>query len=112
MSEEQISNVDTGNFSTGMEPSIESTTAQATVKLETPVIEETPSLNPLPSANGGESLADIIGGSQVRKYLNKNVTPYLLQGMRNIANEQPQEPLKVLGEYLIEENNRLKQEKH
>ena len=72
---------------------------------------ETP-LSPIEKATSTDSklMADIVGGSQVRKYLNANVTPYLLQGMRQIANEQPQEPLKALGEYLIEMNTKLQEE--
>nr|6BX3_M Chain M, COMPASS component SDC1 [Saccharomyces cerevisiae S288C]6BX3_N Chain N, COMPASS component SDC1 [Saccharomyces cerevisiae S288C] len=40
-----------------------------------------------------------------RKYLNTNVTPHLLAGMRLIAVQQPEDPLRVLGEYLIEQSN-------
>lgn len=72
---------------------------------------ETP-LSPIEKATStdSKSMADIVGGSQVRKYLNANVTPYLLQGMRQIANEQPQQPLKALGEYLIETNRKQQEE--
>lgn len=72
---------------------------------------ETP-VSPIDKSSSTDSriMADIVGGSQVRKYLNANVTPYLLQGMRQIANEQPQEPLKALGEYLIEMNKKLQEQ--
>ncbi|QHS72648.1 Sdc1p [Saccharomyces paradoxus] len=53
-------------------------------------------------------LATTVGGSQTRKYLNANVTPHLLAGMRLIAVQQPDDPLRVLGEYLIEQSNILK----
>ncbi|SMN22253.1 similar to Saccharomyces cerevisiae YDR469W SDC1 Subunit of the COMPASS (Set1C) complex, which methylates lysine 4 of histone H3 and is required in chromatin silencing at telomeres [Maudiozyma saulgeensis] len=111
MSEEQTNNTDIGKLATDAQSIAENTNIQAEVKLETPVAAEIPTPSPLPSLNEGKSLADIIGGSQVRRYLNENVTPYLLQGMRDIANEQPNEPLRVLGEYLIKENDRLKQER-
>lgn len=72
---------------------------------------ETP-VSPIEKSSSTDSkiMAEIVGGSQVRKYLNANVTPYLLQGMRQIANEQPQEPLKALGEYLIEMNKKLQEQ--
>lgn len=54
------------------------------------------------------NLAATVGGSQTRKYLNTNVTPHLLAGMRLIAVQQPEDPLRVLGEYLIEQSNILK----
>lgn len=46
-------------------------------------------------------LMNTIGGSQTRRYLNEHVTPALLDGIRKIAIEQPNDPLRVLGEYLI-----------
>lgn len=54
--------------------------------------------------NSKLNLATTVGGSETRKYLNTYVTPYLLNGMRMIAKEQPDEPLKILGQYLIEQN--------
>ncbi|KAK9447608.1 Dpy-30 motif-domain-containing protein [Limtongia smithiae] len=44
------------------------------------------------------------GGAPLRRYLNDNVTPTLLSGMRMIAREQPTNPLEVLGNYLIEQS--------
>ncbi|CAI4057754.1 hypothetical protein SUVZ_02G5750 [Saccharomyces uvarum] len=49
-------------------------------------------------------LASTVGGSQTRKYLNTNVTPHLLAGMRLIAVQQPDDPLRTLGEYLINQS--------
>lgn len=37
----------------------------------------------------------------IRIYLNENITPVLLEGMKLIARERPPNPLQVLGEYLI-----------
>ncbi|KAI1107837.1 hypothetical protein F4804DRAFT_296082 [Jackrogersella minutella] len=46
-------------------------------------------------------------GAPVRQYLNSKVTGPLLDGMKIIAKEQPQEPLRVLGEYLIQRSKDL-----
>lgn len=54
------------------------------------------------------SLGDIVGGSSTRRYLNDRVTPVLLEGMRRIAIEKPNDPLRVLGEYLIAESEKRK----
>lgn len=50
------------------------------------------------------NLSETVGGSQTRKYLNQKVVPHLLNGMRLIATEKPQDPLRVLGEYLIKQS--------
>ncbi|KAH7034963.1 uncharacterized protein B0I36DRAFT_317314 [Microdochium trichocladiopsis] len=42
-----------------------------------------------------------VHGAPVRQYLNQNVTGVLLEGMKQIARDQPQDPLRVLGEYLL-----------
>lgn len=47
------------------------------------------------------NLSETVGGSQTRRYLNETVVPHLLDGMRLIAKEKPDDPLRVLGEYLI-----------
>ncbi|KAK6531901.1 COMPASS (complex proteins associated with Set1p) component [Orbilia ellipsospora] len=47
---------------------------------------------------GGEKGA----GAPVRQYLNEFVTPYLLEGMKMLAKEQPPNPLETLGRYLIQ----------
>ena len=53
------------------------------------------------------NLPETVGGSQTRKYLNQNVVPHLLNGMRLIATEV-QDPLRVLGEYLIKQSESSK----
>lgn len=50
------------------------------------------------------NVTETIGGSSTRKYLNQFVTPTLLKGMRIIAKDKPENPLKTLGEYLIRES--------
>ncbi|KAI5466270.1 hypothetical protein BGZ63DRAFT_420772 [Mariannaea sp. PMI_226] len=41
-------------------------------------------------------------GDSTRRYLNMKVTGVLLEGMKQLAKEQPSDPLRVLGEYLIQ----------
>ncbi|KAI0113993.1 hypothetical protein GGR51DRAFT_505157 [Nemania sp. FL0031] len=41
-------------------------------------------------------------GAPVRQYLNSRVTAHLLEGMKQLAKDQPKDPLRVLGEFLIE----------
>lgn len=40
-------------------------------------------------------------GAPTRQYLNSKVTGALLEGMKVLAKEQPQDPLRVLGEFLL-----------
>ncbi|KAJ9137844.1 hypothetical protein NKR23_g8852 [Pleurostoma richardsiae] len=46
-------------------------------------------------------------GAPVRQYLNGNVTGPLLEGMKMIAKEQPKDPLRVLGQFLIDRSKEL-----
>ncbi|KAI1383290.1 uncharacterized protein F4822DRAFT_420077 [Hypoxylon trugodes] len=46
-------------------------------------------------------------GAPVRQYLNSKVTGPLLDGMKIIAKEQPKDPLRTLGEYLIQRSKDL-----
>ncbi|OMP87640.1 COMPASS component SDC1 [Diplodia seriata] len=41
-------------------------------------------------------------GSPTRVYLNQNVTPHLLEGMKKLALEEPEKPLKWLSNFLAE----------
>lgn len=50
--------------------------------------------------------SEIIGGAPVRQWLNEKVTPSLIQGMRIISKDQPDDPLRVLGEFLIQESKK------
>lgn len=54
------------------------------------------------------NLSETIGGSKTRKYLNETITPHLLNGMRLIAVEKPDDPLRALGDYLIKQSEILK----
>lgn len=58
---------------------------------------------------GGNNTGVITGegkgaGAPVRQYLNEFVTPYLLEGMKIIARDQPANPLEALGRYLIQQS--------
>ncbi|RYC54406.1 hypothetical protein CHU98_g11806, partial [Xylaria longipes] len=46
-------------------------------------------------------------GAPTRQYLNSKVTPHLLDGMKNIAKNRPKDPLRVLGEFLLERSKEL-----
>ncbi|KAI0596999.1 hypothetical protein F4775DRAFT_271273 [Biscogniauxia sp. FL1348] len=46
-------------------------------------------------------------GAPVRQYLNSKVTGTLLEGMKVLAKEQPKDPLRVLGEYLLQRSKEL-----
>ncbi|OQE40375.1 hypothetical protein PENCOP_c006G04116 [Penicillium coprophilum] len=50
------------------------------------------------------------GGAPARVYLNEKVVPYLLDGMKSVAREQPANPLRVLGEFLLQKSNELEGE--
>lgn len=49
-----------------------------------------------------EPVYEMVGGSSLRQYLNKHLTEHLLEGLRIVSQEKPANPLKRLGEYLIE----------
>lgn len=46
-------------------------------------------------------------GAPTRQYLNGKVTGVLLDGMKQLAKEQPKDPLRVLGEYLLQRSREL-----
>ncbi|KAI2629655.1 hypothetical protein GGR54DRAFT_635838 [Hypoxylon sp. NC1633] len=46
-------------------------------------------------------------GAGVRQYLNAKVVGPLLDGMKMIGQEQPRDPLRVLGEYLIQRSKEI-----
>ncbi|KAK5655419.1 hypothetical protein OQA88_5690 [Cercophora sp. LCS_1] len=48
-----------------------------------------------------------VHGAPVRQYLNTKVTGALLEGMKIVAKEQPKDPLRVLGEFLIQRSRDL-----
>ncbi|KAA8570418.1 hypothetical protein MFRU_005g04580 [Monilinia fructicola] len=48
-----------------------------------------------------------IHGAPARVYLNQTVTGSLLEGMKLLAKEQPKDPLRVLGEFLLSKSREL-----
>ncbi|RKF78577.1 putative dpy-30 domain-containing protein [Golovinomyces cichoracearum] len=46
-------------------------------------------------------------GAPTRKYLNENVTGVLLEGLKIIVKERPSNPLRTLGEYLIQRSKEI-----
>ncbi|RKF79110.1 putative dpy-30 domain-containing protein [Golovinomyces cichoracearum] len=46
-------------------------------------------------------------GAPTRKYLNENVTGVLLEGLKIIVKERPSNPLRALGEYLIQKSKEI-----
>ncbi|KAK2590345.1 COMPASS (complex proteins associated with Set1p) component [Conoideocrella luteorostrata] len=46
-------------------------------------------------------------GDSTRRYLNTKVTGVLLEGMKKLAKDQPNDPLRSLGEYLIQRSKEL-----
>ncbi|KAI9834699.1 MAG: COMPASS (complex proteins associated with Set1p) component [Phylliscum demangeonii] len=46
-------------------------------------------------------------GAPVRQYMNAKVTPTLLEAMKEVAMEQPKDPLRFLGEYLLAKSKEL-----
>ncbi|KND94861.1 Set1 complex component sdc1 [Tolypocladium ophioglossoides CBS 100239] len=46
-------------------------------------------------------------GDPTRRYLNAKVTSVLLEGMKQLAKDRPHDPLRVLGEYLIQRSKEL-----
>ncbi|KAM0799240.1 hypothetical protein BDR22DRAFT_855877 [Usnea florida] len=46
-------------------------------------------------------------GAPARRYLNEKVTGVLLEGMKRLAADQPENPLQVLGEFLLQRSRDL-----
>lgn len=46
-------------------------------------------------------------GAPARRYINERITPHLLDGLKIIAKEQPDDPLRILGEYLLQKSREL-----
>ncbi|KAI9372938.1 hypothetical protein BJX61DRAFT_542226 [Aspergillus egyptiacus] len=62
-----------------------------------------------PAADSSASATNPIrpGGAPARVYMNEKIVPYLLEGMKNVTKEQPPNPLRVLGEFLIQKSNEV-----
>ncbi|KAJ3490954.1 hypothetical protein NLG97_g5680 [Lecanicillium saksenae] len=64
-----------------------------------------PSVHPDPGFSIPSEVAT--HGDSTRRYLNTKVTGALLEGMKMLAKEQPDDPLRVLGEYLIQKSKEI-----
>jgi COMPASS component SDC1 len=64
-------------------------------------------LSPTPNATPANQIPP--GGAPARRFLNDNVTPALLEGMKMLAREQPKEPLLALARFLEERHKELEQ---
>ncbi|KAJ9192330.1 hypothetical protein DTO027B5_3564 [Paecilomyces variotii] len=47
------------------------------------------------------------GGAPVRVFMNEKIAPYLLEGMKVVVRDQPPDPLRVLGEFLIQKSKEV-----
>ncbi|KAG5418525.1 SDC1 [Candida metapsilosis] len=54
-------------------------------------------------------LHEIVGGSSIRRYLNKHLTQHLLDGLKEVGQVKPEDPLRYLGEFLINRSNEEKE---
>lgn len=59
----------------------------------------------------GAPVHEIVGGSSIRQYLNKHLTKYLLEGLREVGEKKPQDPLTHLGEFLVAKGKEMKDAK-
>ncbi|KAK3336236.1 hypothetical protein B0T19DRAFT_471362 [Cercophora scortea] len=48
-----------------------------------------------------------VHGAPVRQYINTKITGVLLEGMKMVARDQPKDPLRVLGEFLLQRSKEL-----
>jgi hypothetical protein len=71
---------------------------------QTPVAQKQPSPTPTPANQIPP------GGAPARRFLNDNVTPALLEGMKMLAREQPKEPLLALAKFLEEKHQELQKD--
>ncbi|KAL4951584.1 hypothetical protein BDW69DRAFT_186259 [Aspergillus filifer] len=65
------------------------------------------SLNNVTAAASAGSNPVRPGGAPARVYMNEKIVPYLLEGMKSVTKEQPANPLRVLGEYLIQKSSEV-----
>lgn len=61
-----------------------------------------------PPIISGPPTHEIVGGSSIRRYLNQHLTKYVLEGLKQVADEKPQDPLIFLGEFLIKKGKEQK----
>lgn len=57
----------------------------------------------------GDPVHEYAGGSSIRQYLNKTLTVHLLEGLKEVGEKKPEDPLQYLGEFLIKRGQELKE---
>lgn len=82
---------------------------KSTSSTPNPVKRQKLSEEPEISRETNEPMHEIVGGSSVRQYLNKHLTAHILDGLKQIGNEKPPDPLRVLGEFLIQRSQEVEQ---
>lgn len=104
---------DSNNPPTSVIPAMLSTQTehQSTIQPAAPAIATPPaassanarpgSMPPQPSARPSQPVAH---GGPTRQYLNSNVTPHLLEGMKRLAVDEPEKPLLWLSNFLREKS--------
>ncbi|CAN3355387.1 hypothetical protein DICA3_B10044 [Diutina catenulata] len=55
----------------------------------------------------GEPVYEAVGGSSVRQYLNQHLTQHLLEGLNHVSQQQPDDPLAFLGQFLLQRSKEL-----
>ncbi|KAK6523532.1 COMPASS (complex proteins associated with Set1p) component [Arthrobotrys megalospora] len=99
--------IDSPVLSAAQTPSKPSPPNMSMMKEDTPVASSVgvPGVNGKSGGSGGVVAGEGKGaGAPVRQYLNEFVTPYLLEGMKIIARDQPSNPLEALGRYLLQQS--------
>ncbi|KAJ5416410.1 hypothetical protein N7491_011312 [Penicillium cf. griseofulvum] len=100
-------------------PPLASDPTASSAPIPTPQSKPTPTMAETNGAGSGTPLGDLgnisagqvrPGGAPARVYLNEKVVPYLLDGMKSVAREQPANPLRVLGEFLLQKSNEVEGE--
>lgn len=78
------------------------------LKEDTPVVKRQKSEGTAePSVTTTAPMCEIVGGSSVRQYLNKNLTEPLLEGLRIVGREKPEDPLRWLGQFLLDKSSAI-----
>ncbi|XP_050078876.1 protein dpy-30 homolog [Anopheles maculipalpis] len=57
--------------------------------------------------NGRKPAGNNLQSLPTRQYLDQTVTPILLQGLKLLAKERPQDPVQYLANFLMENRNRV-----
>ena len=82
--------------------------APARVATSTPPVSNTPARPAsIPPPQSSRPEKPVPNGGPTRQYLNQNLTPYLLEGMKYLAMHEPEKPLAWLAEFLMERSKEV-----